>query len=117
MNEQVSMNRVEVDGKSDNKKRVFLNETLAYWYSIYKTDIWNVTETANFNTSKKCIKFSEWNLRMQKHKLDQRLKTKFILSRNNDYSTIPFPPEDGARVPPKRWFLIINIPAFTFSRP
>jgi len=33
----------------------------------------------------------------------------------NTYTTIPFPPEDGARVPPKRWCLIIKLPAFTFS--
>jgi len=79
MNEQVGMNGEEGEGKSDNKKRVFLNEPLAYWYSICKTGIWNVTETANFNTNKNCIRFSKWNLRMQKHKLYQRLKTKFTL--------------------------------------
>jgi len=41
MNEQVGMNGEEGEGKSDNKKRVFLNEPLAYWYSICKTGIWN----------------------------------------------------------------------------
>jgi hypothetical protein len=30
MNEQVGMNGEEGEGKSDNKKRVFLNEPLAY---------------------------------------------------------------------------------------
>jgi hypothetical protein len=44
------------------KKRVFLNEPLAYWYSICKTGIWNTTEAANFNTNEKCINFSEGNL-------------------------------------------------------
>jgi hypothetical protein len=31
MNEQVGMNGEEGGGKSDNKKRVFLNEPLAHW--------------------------------------------------------------------------------------
>jgi hypothetical protein len=49
MNEQVGMNGEEGEGKSDNKKRVFLNEPLAYWYSTCKTGICNVTETEYFN--------------------------------------------------------------------
>jgi hypothetical protein len=52
MNEQVGMNGEEGEGKSDNKKRVFLNEPLAYWYSPCKTGICNVTQTANLSTKK-----------------------------------------------------------------
>lgn len=65
MNEQAGMNGEQGEGKSDNKKRVFLNEPLAYWYSTCKTGICNVTDTANFTTNKKCINLAKWNLIVQ----------------------------------------------------
>ena len=47
MNEQVGMNGEQGEGKSDNKKRVFLNEPLAYWYRTCKTGICNVRDRKN----------------------------------------------------------------------